>query len=157
MQTDMLRAARDRRRRAIVSGTAPLARALPPAPAALLPLLLLPLLALPIAGCEATPARTASGAGTPVLTGPDPLVEGRYALEVLGMSCPKCISNVDLQLARIAGVGEVEVDMKNGLVTLAVAPGAEVARARIADAIADAGFTLRAVRAGAAPAKEPGR
>jgi copper chaperone CopZ len=62
------------------------------------------------------------------------------------MSCPKCISNVDLQLARIAGVGDIAVDMKHGLVTLSVASGAEVSRDRLAAAVEDAGFTLRAIR-----------
>jgi copper chaperone CopZ len=105
-------------------------------------LLVVPVLSgLPL-GCSTTPARASAGA----VEGPASIGPGRYALEVLGMSCPKCISNVDLQLARIAGVGDIAVDMKHGLVTLSVASGAEVSRDRLAAAVEDAGFTLRAVR-----------
>jgi mercuric ion binding protein len=107
---------------------------------ALLPLALLALFA-PTA-CSTAPTRASAG----MVAGPESIGPGRYELEVLGMSCPKCISNVDLQLARIAGVGEVAVDMKNGLVTLSVAAGAEVSRDRLAAAVEDAGFTLRAIR-----------
>jgi copper chaperone CopZ len=62
------------------------------------------------------------------------------------MSCPKCISNVDLQLKRIDGVGEPKVDMKNGVVAITVREGAAPSRAAVASAIGDAGFTLVEIR-----------
>lgn len=108
-------------------------------PATLLLALLLPL----VPGCAAPSTASASPGA---VEGPDLLGPGRYALSVRGMSCPKCISNVDLQLARIAGVRDVAVDMKNGLVRLSVAERNEVAKSALAAAVADAGFTLASIR-----------
>ena len=81
--------------------------------------------------------------------------EGAYVLDVLGMSCPKCISNIDLQLARIPGVSGVQIDMKHGTVSLSVAAGTRVARAALNDAVEDAGFTLGGVRAAASTPAAP--
>jgi copper chaperone CopZ len=81
--------------------------------------------------------------------------EGGYVLEVLGMSCPKCISNIDLQLARIHGVGGVQIDMKHGTVALTIAPGVRVTREALNDAVEDAGFTLGGVRAVVPPPAAP--
>jgi copper chaperone CopZ len=77
---------------------------------------------------------------------PETLAPGRYALVVLGMSCPKCISNVDLQLARIEGLRDAKVDMRHGLVTFAVPGPTQPSRAAVSQAILDAGFTLREIR-----------
>ena len=96
-----------------------------------------------VPGCAA-PSGAPSSFGA--VEGPDPLGPGRYTLSVRGMSCPKCISNVDLQLARIAGVREVAVDMRNGLVRLSIDDRHEVARSALAAAVADAGFTLASIR-----------
>jgi mercuric ion binding protein len=85
------------------------------------------------------------------VAGPDSLEPGRYALGVLGMSCPKCISNVDLQLARIDGVSNIAVDMKNGVVRLEVAAGKPVAKSALFAAVNDAGFTLASIRKADAP------
>lgn len=77
---------------------------------------------------------------------PETLAPGRYALVVLGMSCPKCISNVDLQLARIDGLRDAKVDMRHGLVTFSVPGPTQPSRAAVSQAILDAGFTLREIR-----------
>lgn len=74
------------------------------------------------------------------------LPAGRYALVVFGMSCPKCISNVDLQLGKITGVAHPKVDMKHGIVTIDVPGPTEPSRDAIFQAILDAGFTLREIR-----------
>lgn len=78
---------------------------------------------------------------------PDTLGPGRYALGVLGMSCPKCISNVDLQFARIDGVSNVRVDMKNGVVAIDVGDRRAVSKSALFAAVSDAGFTLTSIRA----------
>ena len=79
---------------------------------------------------------------------------GRYDLVVRGMSCPKCISNVDLQLKRIDGVANPKVDMKHGVVSVTVREGASPSRAEVARAIEDAGFTLVEIRSGAGAGAE---
>ncbi|MDI9402574.1 MAG: heavy-metal-associated domain-containing protein [Limnohabitans sp.] len=74
------------------------------------------------------------------------LAPGRYALVVFGMSCPKCISNVDLQLGRIDGIANPKVDMKHGIVTIDVDGPVAPSREAVFRAILDAGFTLREIR-----------
>lgn len=116
------------------------------------------LFCLPACGGPPTHAQHASHAAPsapPVAGSADPgpaqLGPGRYALDVLGMSCPKCISNIDLQLARIAYVSNIQVDMQHGTVAFTVAEGGQVDRAALAEAVADAGFTLAGVRATPTP------
>jgi copper chaperone CopZ len=109
-----------------------------------------------LAGCAASPTHT----GTPseaalAAIGDGTLAPGRHDLFVRGMSCPKCISNVDLQLKRIDGVVDPQVDMKNGRVAITVREGASPSRAAVARAIEDAGFTLVEIRAGAGAEAAP--
>ena len=95
------------------------------------------------ASCGSTPRATSSPAA---VTGPNTLTDGRYTLVVHGMSCPKCISNVEMQLVRIGGIAHPEIDMKNGFVHIAVEGGATPRRDAIASAIEDSGFTLVEIR-----------
>jgi copper chaperone CopZ len=98
-----------------------------------------------LCGCASTPTTDANA--TP-LSSPAALPDGHYTLVVNGMSCPKCISNVEMQLTRIGGVTHPLVDMKNGFVTIDIVGGKTPSRESIAGAIADAGFTLVDVRGG---------
>lgn len=108
----------------------------------------LPLAAL-LAGCAGTPTRSDDSTASLAMIGDGTLAPGRYDLVVRGMSCPKCISNVDLQLKRIDGVVDPKVDMKHGIVAITVRAGASPSRAAIASAISDAGFTLAEIRGAA--------
>ena len=105
----------------------------------------LTLAALPM-GCASTHPAPSDRNPSLAAVGDGTLAPGRYDLVVHGMSCPKCISNVDLQLKRIDGVGEPKVDMKNGVVAITVRDGAAPSRAAVAAAITDAGFTLAEIR-----------
>ena len=93
--------------------------------------------------CASTPSSSSSPAA---IAGPASLSDGRYTLVVHGMSCPKCISNVEMQLTRIKGVTHPTVDMKNGFVRVDVEGGATPTKDAIANAIADSGFTLVEIR-----------
>lgn len=106
---------------------------------------MLSLAAMPPGCASGPPASPDRGASLAAL-GEGPLSPGRYDLVVRGMSCPKCISNVDLQLKRIEGVLDPKVDMKHGIVTITVREGSSPSRAAIATAIGDAGFTLAEIR-----------
>ena len=97
------------------------------------------------ASCQSAPRSTASPAA---VAGPSTLTDGRYTLVVHGMSCPKCISNVELQLTRISGITHPIVDMKNGFVRVEVSGGTSPSKDAIANAIADSGFTLVEIRGG---------
>jgi len=98
------------------------------------------------AGCASTPTTASDRDASLAAVGDGTLAPGRYDLVVRGMSCPKCISNVDLQLKRIDGVVDPKVDMKNGVVAITVRDGAAPSRAAVASAIGDAGFTLAEIR-----------
>jgi copper chaperone CopZ len=102
------------------------------------------LAALPsfLSACQSAPR------SSPAIVGPSTLTAGNYRLIVHGMSCPKCISNVELQLTRITGVTRPVVDMKNGIVSIEVTDGANPSKDTIANAIADSGFTLVEIRGG---------
>jgi copper chaperone CopZ len=99
------------------------------------------LLSAPLASCQSAPRTPPAD-----VIGPTTLTDGSYRLVVHGMSCPKCISNVELQLARIPGITRPEVDMKNGVVTVKVDGNHQPSKESIAGAIADSGFTLVEIR-----------
>ena len=82
------------------------------------------------------------------VAGPASLPDGRYTLVVHGMSCPKCISNVELQLTRIKGVVRPVIDMQHGFVLIEVEGGTAPTKLAITDAVIDSGFTLVEIRGG---------
>tara|TARA_X000000950_G_scaffold133268_1_gene166131 strand:- start:1658 stop:2038 length:381 start_codon:yes stop_codon:yes gene_type:complete len=64
------------------------------------------------------------------------------ALHIRGMSCPKCVTNAEIQLERLPGVSGAMLDMSGGTFRIKVKPGAPVTRGNLARAIWVAGFTL---------------
>ena len=66
-------------------------------------------------------------------------------LNVKGMSCPKCVTNVDIQLARIPGVQKSSIDMSTGKVTVNFDPAKHVTRGALAKAVDDSGLTLASI------------
>ncbi len=56
-------------------------------------------------------------------------------LHVLGMSCPKCVSNVDIQLMRVPGVEKAQIDMGSGVVNVDFDPSKKITRAALAKAV----------------------
>jgi copper chaperone CopZ len=105
---------------------------------------------LALSGCATTPDAANSASSDSISLGAvdtaSTLTPGKYALVVFGMSCPKCISNVDLQLAKITGVAHPKVDMKHGIVTIEVIGPEQPSREALFREIGDAGFTLREIR-----------
>lgn len=81
-----------------------------------------------------------------LLSQTSPIASSAATLEVHGLSCPKCASNVDLTLAEIKGVKSVEkVDLSTGQVRLAFDDANHPSPATLAKAIKDAGYTLVAI------------
>ena len=66
-------------------------------------------------------------------------------LHVKGMSCPKCVTNVDIQLARIPGVKKSQIDMAAGTVKVDFDPTKGVTRGALARAVDDSGLTLASI------------
>ena len=64
------------------------------------------------------------------------------SLHIRGMSCPKCVTNAEIQLERLPGVSNASLDLGDGTFRIRVKPGAPVTRGNLARAIWVAGFTL---------------
>ncbi|MFI6156901.1 heavy-metal-associated domain-containing protein [Kitasatospora sp. NPDC051170] len=64
----------------------------------------------------------------------------RAVFQVQGMTCGHCVTAVTAELKKIAGVGEVAVDLATGRVT--VDSAAPLADAEVAAAIDEAGYDL---------------
>lgn len=64
----------------------------------------------------------------------------RAVFQVKGMTCGHCVTSVTAELKKIAGVGEVAVDLATGKVT--VDSAAPLADAEVAAAIDEAGYDL---------------
>jgi copper chaperone CopZ len=107
----------------------------------------IPVLALfvSLAGCQTTDSqRTALAAYSD-----EAITESNSAvLHVRGMSCPKCVTNVDLQVLALPGVQEAHVDMGAGTVRVTFDPDLTAPRpsqAALARAVERAGFTLAGI------------
>lgn len=71
-----------------------------------------------------------------------PIDADRVLLYVNGLGCPLCATNVDAQLKRVRGVADAVVDLGAGTVLVVLKETDRPSPRRLADAIADAGFTL---------------
>jgi len=91
-----------------------------------------------------------------VTASPEPLTQSGAVIEVAGLACPKCASNVDVQLSRIAGVHVENIDMKHGLVQVRFDSDPHPSPARLARAVEDSGLTYLGVRAGTVTAPADG-
>lgn len=106
---------------------------------------LIPFLLMLTTGCTTTDSQRTS----PAAYSDDAIHSSDSAvLHVRGMSCPKCVTNVDLQLLAIPGVSAAHVDMGAGTVTVAFDRAANAPRpsqADLAKAVDRAGFTLAGI------------
>lgn len=91
------------------------------------------------AGCATTVGNGGAVFDETPLSGPS------AKLVVFGLSCPLCSNNLDGHLRRIDGVEEATINLDTGEVTVRLAPGHDVSGARLAQAVRDAGFTLREI------------
>lgn len=63
-------------------------------------------------------------------------------LEVQGMTCPSCIRHVTSALTDLAGVGKVDVKLREGLVTV-THDATQAPIDQLIDALADAGYVSK--------------
>ena len=71
--------------------------------------------------------------------------EGQVVLRVDGLTCPFCAFGLEKKLTRLEAVDEVEINIRDGRVTLTLEEGASVSDAAIEKAVKDAGFTVRQI------------
>jgi copper chaperone CopZ len=101
---------------------------------------------LVLVGCQPAPKATEGLGDTDRSSdqrSPSPgAVSDGAVLRVLGMSCPKCVTNVELQLAKVDGVTGSQINMQSGTVTVQFAAGSRPSDAALGKAVSDAGLTL---------------
>ncbi len=78
-------------------------------------------------------------------SGMDLSASREVVLTVHGLSCPLCANNLDGQLAKVGGVEGASIDLKTGAVTVRLAEGHSVTSGDLADAVKNAGFTLKEI------------
>jgi len=81
----------------------------------------------------------------------DSIADARATVQVSGLACPKCASNVEVQLVKIPGVRVENIDMKHGFVQVVFEQDPHPSPARLARAVEDSGLTYVGVAAGTAP------
>ncbi|PIQ81561.1 MAG: hypothetical protein COV76_08305 [Candidatus Omnitrophica bacterium CG11_big_fil_rev_8_21_14_0_20_64_10] len=67
-------------------------------------------------------------------------------LRIDGLSCPFCVFNIEKPLKKLGAAGSLQTNYKEGVVRMGVKPGQSVDLAQFRQAVADTGFTLRAIR-----------
>ena len=70
--------------------------------------------------------------------GPEPTADS-WTYTVLGMTCSHCVLSVREEVAEVAGVRDVEVDLARGRLTVV---GAVVSDEAVKGAVADAGYEV---------------
>lgn len=108
--------------------------------------LALTLVAAALIGCSSTPRTASTAPAQDNLAMTDinaPIDADAAVITVRGLSCPKCATGVDQQLAKIDGVDTVDVDFATGAIDVTFdALHQRPTRAQLAKAIEDSGFTL---------------
>ncbi len=91
------------------------------------------------------PAASAEASGLSSIRAADgaPIDAPNAVIVVSGLACPKCASNIDVQLSRIPGVRVRSVDMKHGLVRVEFERAPHPTSQQLARAVEDAGLTWR--------------
>ena len=67
-------------------------------------------------------------------------------LSIDGLSCPFCVFNIEKPLKAVPALGSIDTNYKKGLVRAQVKPDQPLELAQLRKAVADTGFTLRAIR-----------
>jgi len=69
----------------------------------------------------------------------------QYQMRVDGLACPYCAYGIEKHLKKIDGVGKIDVDLDNGLVTVNVAAGVTLTDEQMVKLFNDSGFTFRSM------------
>ena len=116
--------------------------------------------ALIVGGCAAsggTVSTTSSGSTGPTAmstlatASSEPIATEAATIRVAGLACPKCATNVDVQLSKIPGVKVGNIDMKHGFVQVTFVQQPHPSPARLGRAVEDSGLTFLGLVDGAAP------
>jgi copper chaperone len=68
--------------------------------------------------------------------------ERATTLEVQGMSCPSCIDHISSTLTQLGGVGNVDVELRAGLIVVKH-DAAQAPVARLIEALGEAGYEAK--------------
>ena len=76
----------------------------------------------------------------------EPLQGSSASFLAYGMGCPKCANNIALLLDGVPGVGNIRVDMGEGLVIVDLEGKERPSESDLARAIKEAGFTYKGMQ-----------
>ncbi len=94
-----------------------------------------------LGGCATTPVAADDADSRATM----PVVADSAVIWVQGMSCPKCVTNVDLQIRRLPGVSNVAINMNAGTVAVTFDGINRPTHRELRGAVEDAGLSyLRA-------------
>lgn len=96
----------------------------------------------PEASKENAVVHRASASDLEALRRTEPLDAPAATLWVNGLGCPLCATNIDAQLKRVKGIEQATVNLGAGTVAITMPGKTRPSPQRLADAVADAGFTL---------------
>ena len=80
-------------------------------------------------------------------SGAAPAASHAYRIFVDGLACPFCAYGVEKNILGLDGVEAVDIDINGGFITVVMKAGKVLNEAIAKEAVADAGFTLRAFEA----------
>ena len=63
-------------------------------------------------------------------------------IEIMGLACPFCAFGMEKELKKVAGVDDVEIELKAGLAYISTPIEQRPTKERLEKIIADAGFTV---------------
>jgi len=75
----------------------------------------------------------------------------QYVMRVDGLACPFCAYGIEKKLDAVDGVERIDVDLKQGLVTVDTAAGVTLSDSQMTQLFDDAGFTYRSMTSKALP------
>lgn len=73
-------------------------------------------------------------------------LEGDIIIEVNGLACPYCAYGLEKNLKEIEGVENIEINIDEGIVLLAITEGKLVSETTIREKIKKAGFTSGSIK-----------
>ncbi len=63
-------------------------------------------------------------------------------IEIMGLACPFCAFGMEKELKKVAGVDDVEIELKAGLAYISTPLNQQPTKGRLEKIITDAGFTV---------------
>lgn len=109
-------------------------------------MLALALISFSLIGCQsAGHTSTANGAASTAQDDLLPADTTSVVLQVSGLSCPLCATNLEKELTSLPSVNGVDIDLETGRVTVGLSGGLLPTRSTLRRVVVGSGFTLNEI------------